>query len=130
MAIPVVTIYPAIYYDYHEHVQYMHNVISHIPFDDATSLVNNAIAHGINNTEEHNYDNNDIMNDIEEYKHDNDINMDDIVEYKDDIDNDMDISVEFTNNDIIPRERTLDALFLYDDDLDETKSIIWVQFRK
>ena len=70
------------------------------------------------------------MNDIEEYKHDNDINMDAIVESKDDIDNDMDISVEYNNYDIIPRERTLDALYLYEDDLDETKSIIWVQCRK
>ena len=45
-------------------------------------------------------------------------------------DNDMGISVELTNNDIQPRERTLDAIYIYDDDLDETKSIIWVQCRK
>ena len=90
----------------------MHNVISHIPFNGATSLVNNDIAHDISNTEERNYDNNDNMNDIEEYKHDNDINMDDIVESKDDNNNDMDISVEYNNYDIIPRERTLDALYI------------------
>ena len=94
----------------------MHQVISHIPFDNATSWIDNDIVLDMNSTEEYKYDNDNNMNDTEESKYDND--------------NDMVISVELTNNDIQPRERTLDAIYIHDDDLDETKSIIWVQFRK
>ena len=47
-----------------------------------------------------------------------------------DNDNDMDISLELTTNIIQQRKRPLDAIYINDDDMDETKSIIWVQCRK
>ena len=63
-----------------------------------------------------------------QYDYDNKLNT--MEESKYDDNNEMDISIEYNNYDIIPKERTLDALYLYDDDLDETKSIIWVECRK
>ena len=107
----------------------MHQVISHIPFDNATSLINNAIVLDMHDNEEYKHDNDNNINGTEEYKYDDDNNMSGTMESKYDNDNDMDISVELTNNDIQPRERTLDAIYIYDDDLDETKSIIWAQYR-
>ena len=62
MVMPTVTILPAVFYDYHEHVTYMHHVISHIPFDTATSLIDNAILNDMNGTEKNKYDSDNDMN--------------------------------------------------------------------
>ena len=35
MVIPTVATYPAVLYDHHEHVERMHQMVSHIPFDTA-----------------------------------------------------------------------------------------------
>ena len=76
----------------------MHQVISHITFDTVTSLIDNAVVHDMNGTEETKYDS------------DNDVNM----------------SVELQTDNIPRKERPLDAIYIYDD-MDETQSIIWVQ---
>ena len=101
VGIPTVTIYPAVFYDYHEHVTYMHQVISHIPFDTATSLIDNAIINDMNGTEETKYDS----------------------------DNNMNMNVELTTDNIQRMDRPLDAIYI-DDDMDESQSIIWVQSRR
>ena len=101
LIIPPIITYPAIFFDYHEHVAYMHQVMTHIPFDNATILINNA---GMNN-----------MKDVEESKYDFDF--------------DEDMNMELPTDTVPHKERLLDVIHL-DDDMDETQSIIWVQCRR
>jgi hypothetical protein len=99
--VPTVFTYPVIFYDYHERVEYMHHIVTHIPFDNALQLVTNAVT---NNGEE-----------AEECKD----------EY--DFDDNMEIALPTA---LAPgQDRQLDAIHI-DDDMDETMSLIWVQCRR
>ena len=73
----------------------MHQVISHIPFDTVTSLIYNTVVHDMNGEEETKYDSDNYVN----------------------------INVELQTNNIPRKERPLDAIY-YDDNMDETQSII------
>ena len=89
MVIPTVNTYPAIFFDYHEHAAHMHQVTTHIPFDNATLLINNV-----------------VMN-----------NMEDGEEYNDERDFDKDMNMKLPTDTEPHKERLLDAIHL-DDDMD------------
>jgi hypothetical protein len=50
--IPTVNIYPAIFFDYHERVEYMQQITTHIPFDTAIQLVTTAVMNNVEDVEE------------------------------------------------------------------------------
>jgi hypothetical protein len=76
-------------------------VTTHIPFNTAMQLINNAVIN----------------------------NMEDEDESKDERDLDTDMVMELPTTVVPGQERPLDAIHV-DDDMDETKSIIWVQCRR
>jgi hypothetical protein len=99
--IPTVNIYPAIFFDYHEYVEYMQQVTTHIPFDTAIQLVTTAVMINV-----------EALEGCKEERN---------------LDNDMEISLPTT---VAPgQKQSLDAIHI-DDDTDETKSLIWVQFTR
>jgi hypothetical protein len=99
--IPTVNIYPAIFFDSHERVEYMQHITAHIPFDTAIQLVTNAVMNNVQT--------------LEECKEERDFK------------NDMEIALPST---VAPgQERLLDVIHV-DDDMDETRSLIWVQCRR
>jgi hypothetical protein len=101
MVILTVTTITAIMDDYHEHVQQMQQMTLLIPFDEAKPLVANAVTHNVENNEE--------------FK----------VERVLDFNINMDTITAAGHSD----ERLLNAIY-YDDDMDETKSLIRVQCRR
>ena len=54
IVIPTVITYPAVFFDYHEHVEYMQQVTTHIPFDTAMQLINIAVMSNMEDEEESN----------------------------------------------------------------------------
>jgi hypothetical protein len=99
--IPTVTIYPAVFFDYHKHVEYMQQVTTHIPFNTAMQFITNA-----------------VMNNVE-----------DVEESKEERDFDTDMGMDLPTTVVPYQKRLLDAIHI-GDDMDETKSIIWVQCRR
>jgi hypothetical protein len=99
--IPTVPIYPAVFFDYHERVEYMQLITTHMPFNTTIQFITNAV---INNVE-------------------------DVEESKDERDPDNDMEIQLTTTIVPGQERLLDAIHI-DDDMDETKLLIWVQCRR
>jgi hypothetical protein len=50
--IPTVFIYPAIFFDYHERVEYLQHITTHIPFETAIQLVTNTVMNDVQPSEE------------------------------------------------------------------------------
>ena len=79
--IPTVITYPAVFFDYHEHIEYMQQVTMHIPFDTAMQLITNT-----------------VMNNVEDEE-----------EFKVERDHETDINIESPTTVILRQERLLDV---------------------
>ena len=88
--IPTVTIYPAVCFDYHERVENMQQVTTHIPFDTAMQLISDAVTKNVEEEEKS----------------------------KAERDFESEMNMEMPTNVVQFKERLLDAVY-FDDDMDD-----------